>query len=274
MHKTILITGATDGIGLETAKLLVDLGHRVLVHGRNEQKLTRVVDELSRRPGSTSVENFVADLSDFSQVEALASAVLGSQESLDVLINNAGVYATSSPRTKSGLDVRFAVNTIAPYLLTNRLLPILPAHGRIVNLSSAAQSPVDLEALDGTRHLDDGMAYAQSKLGITMWTNYLAREIGSAGPAVIAVNPGSLLATKMVKDAYDVTGSDIRIGADILRRAALDEEFASASGLYYDNDSRRFAPPHPDALDEAKCAEVARSIESVLRPDRRDEESR
>jgi NAD(P)-dependent dehydrogenase (short-subunit alcohol dehydrogenase family) len=268
MTKTILITGSTDGIGLETARALVSLGHHVLLHGRNPKKLDAAERELSALPGGGEVESFAADLSDLAQVEALADAVTDAvtakQARLDVLINNAGVFAVPEPITGDGLDVRFVVNTIAPYVLTRRLLPLLEPSGRVVNLSSAAQSPVDLRALAGELRLSDGPAYAQSKLALTMWSRSMAHDIGDEGPAVIAVNPGSMLGTKMVKQAYGVAGADVGVGAEILRRAALDDDFAKASGSYFDNDSGRFADPHPDALDPRKCAEVVAGVEAVL----------
>lgn len=264
MPKTILITGATDGIGLVTARKLVAEGHRVLVHGRNPDKLADVEKTLSALPDGGPVESYVADLSRMTDVEALAKAVAERHVNLDVLMNNAGVFALRDPATADGLDSRFVVNTIAPYLLTRRLLPLLGPSGRVVNLSSAAQSPVDPEALAGGVGLAEMPAYAQSKLALTMWSRSMALELGEDGPAVIAVNPGSMLGSKMVKEAFGVDGGDLRKGADILTRAALDDEFANASGQYFDNDSGRFASPHPDALDPQKCAEVVNAIEAVL----------
>lgn len=264
MTKTILITGATDGIGLATAKILVSQGHRVLLHGRNPQKLEAVEKSLSALSGGGGVEGYVADLSRMADVELLAQAVAENHAHLDVLINNAGVYNASDPVTSDGLDVRFAVNAIAPYLLTQRLLPLLGTSDRVINLSSAAQSPVNLQALAGQVSLSDGVAYAQSKLALTMWSRSLALALKGDGPAIVAVNPGSLLGSKMVKEAFGVAGSDIRIGAEILTRAALSDEFAAASGQYFDNDIRRFASPHPDALDLHKCEELVSVVESVL----------
>ena len=136
--------------------------------------------------------------------------------------------------------------------------------GRVINLSSAAQSPVNLNALSGSVHLDDSQAYAQSKLGLTMWTFHLSQALKNEGPAIIAVNPASFLASKMVKDAYGVEGNDLRIGADILVRAALSDEFESASGRYFDNDQRRFTSPHPDALDSQKNERLVQAIEAIL----------
>ncbi|MEO0533388.1 MAG: SDR family NAD(P)-dependent oxidoreductase [Cyanobacteria bacterium P01_A01_bin.123] len=261
MSKTILITGSTDGIGLETAKMLASMGHHVLLHGRNPSKLEDAEKTLSA--GGGMVESYVSDLSLMANVETLAKAVAEKHTKLDVLINNAGVYNASDPVTQDGLDIRFAVNTIAPYLLTKRLLPLLGPSGRVVNLSSAAQSPVNPQALTGQVRLSDGAAYAQSKLALTMWSRSLALALKDDGPTIIAVNPGSLLGSKMVKQAFGIAGGDIRIGAEILCRAALTDEFAAASGQYFDNDSGQFASPHPDALDPRKSQEVVSVIETV-----------
>ena len=265
MQKTLLITGATDGIGLETAKMLVSMGHNVLLHGRNPAKLEAVVKELSAMNGEGKLENYLADLSQLAAVEKFAAEVTARHEKLDVLINNAGVFVTPNPVTDDGLDIRFAVNTIAPYLLTQKLLPLMDATGRVVNLSSAAQAPVNLDALAGKGRLSsDGEAYAQSKLALTMWSFDMAATLGSAGPAIIALNPKSFLGSKMVQQAYGAAGHDLRIGADILCSAALSDEFAKASGKYFDNDIGRFSSPHPDALSAAKCKEITAAVEAVL----------
>lgn len=263
MTKTILITGSTDGIGLETAKTLVSQGHTVLLHGRSEAKLDSAAKLLSALPGGTSVETYLADLSDLADVERLAHTVSERHATLDVLVNNAGVFKTPTTTTASGLDVRFVVNTIAPYLLTHRLLPILGAESRVVNLSSAAQAPVDPRALTGEVSIGDMPAYAQSKLAITMWSRVMAQALPN-GPVVIALNPGSLLASKMVKEGFGMAGNDLQIGADIIVRAAVSDEFAAATGTYFDNDSGRFSEPHPDALEPEKCDHIVQTIEALL----------
>lgn len=265
VKKTILITGSTDGIGFEAARKLVGLGHRVLLHGRNEQKLAKAAQALSEELGQGPMETYLADLSSMSEVEALAREVASKHDQLDVLINNAGVLKTREATTPDGLDVRFVVNTIAPYLLTRRLLPLLGSAGRVINLSSAAQAPVSLAALAGQiPRLGDNAAYAQSKLALTMWSGNLARSLEKGGPVIVSVNPGSLLATKMVNEAYGVAGADIGIGANILVRAALDDEFAAATGRYFDNDSGDFALPHPYALNGQKSADLVRVLDELL----------
>ncbi len=262
--KTILITGSTDGIGLETAKMLVSQGHQVLLQGRNPEKLKAVKKTVISLSGGQPIEGYLADLSRMADVERLAKTVIEKHAILDVLINNAGVFNTPHPIAQNGLDVRFAVNTIAPYLLTQRLLPLMDSTGRVINLSSAAQSPVDLKGLAGHVRLSDMAAYSQSKLALTMWSRSMALSLTEDEPAIIAVNPGSMLGTKMVKDAFGVDGGDTRIGAEILTRAVLADEFSAASGQYFDNDSGRFAVPHPDALDAQKSAQVVRAIEVIL----------
>lgn len=258
MTKTILVTGSTDGIGLLTAKTLVEQGHTVLLHGRNPAKLEAAVAEVG-----TDTESFTADLSDLSAVGALAAEIQSRHSRLDVLINNAGVLRAPQTVTSGGLDVRFVVNTLAPYALAQQLLPIIPKDGRIVNLSSAAQARVSLDAMAGRVPLDEMGAYAQSKLALTIWSQEMAKALPD-GPVVVAVNPGSLLASKMVKEGFGIAGNDLQIGADILCRAALDDSFADASGKYFDNDAGGFGAPNAAAMDTAHCTAVMQGIEEIL----------
>ncbi len=258
MTKTILITGSTDGIGLVTATMLNEQGHKVILHGRSADKIAAATAELGG-----DIESFQADLSKISEVKALASAILEKHDTLDALINNAGVLKTPHTKTAEGLDTRFMVNTLAPYALTKALLPIIPKDGRVVNLSSAAQAPVDVNALGDGGALDDMSAYSQSKLAITIWTREMAKTLPD-GPAIIAVNPGSLLASKMVKEGFGIAGSDLRTGAAVLIEAALSDNFADASGRYFDNDAGRFADPHSAALDVSHSADVMSAIKAAL----------
>lgn len=259
MAKTILVTGATDGLGLLTAKKLAAVGHHMLLHGRRPEKLSKAAQEVG---GSNELH--VADLSDPKSVNKMAEAILTGHTTIDVLINNAGVLKTAEAKTETGRDVRFEVNTIAPYLLTQALLPIIPKTGRVVNLSSAAQAPVDANDMRRFRQMADMEAYAHSKLAMTIWSLELANELPN-GPVVVAVNPGSLLATKMVRDGFGVSGKDLSIGADILVRAAVGSDFAVASGKYYDNDVGRFTGPHPAVADETQVSQVMNVLSDIAR---------
>lgn len=258
MTKTILITGATDGIGLLTAQNLAAEGHTILLHGRSAEKLAAAAKQV----GGTT-ETYIADLSRMADVQTLAAEISKAHDQLDVVINNAGVLKAPDAVTQEGFDLRFMVNTFAPYVLTRALLPIIAKDGRIVNLSSAAQAPIDIAAMMGQAPIGDSAAYAQSKLAITIWTQELAKELPD-GPAVIAVNPGSLLASKMVKEGYGIAGNDLSIGADILREAALGASFANATGKYFDNDNSCFAQPHPAASDADHVMAVMQSITDAV----------
>lgn len=254
MTKTILITGATDGIGLLTAQKLAADGHKVLLHGRSNDKLAAAAGAVGDAP-----QTYRADLSKMADVEAMAKAVLADHGRLDVLINNAGVLKAPAAATEAGRDIRFDVNTIAPYILAQRLLAIIPKAGRIVNLSSAAQAGVDLDAMRSFRPMGDMDAYAQSKLAITIWSKGMADALPD-GPVVVSVNPGSLLASKMVKEGFGIAGNDLNIGADILVSASLDDAFAAASGRYFDNDSGAFGPVQAN---EAQVSAVMDTLKEI-----------
>ncbi|MEM1145959.1 MAG: SDR family NAD(P)-dependent oxidoreductase [Pseudomonadota bacterium] len=269
MQKTLLITGATSGIGLEAGKLLAAQGHHLLLHGRNPSKAQSAkaqVEESAAKDGTVAkVSTFVADMSLMSDVESLANAILETGLKVDVLINNAGILKSSIGMTAEGLDLRFATNTFAPVLLTDRLSEALTVDARVVSLSSAAQAPVELAALEGRAQLGDQFAaYAQSKLALTMWSVMMGRQPGNRARTFIALNPGSLLATQMVKDGFGIAGKDASIGSEIIVRTAVSGEFEGASGKYFDNDRGVFSDPHRDALDEGLSNAVLRSISSTL----------
>lgn len=278
MTKTILITGSTDGIGKLTALKLAEAGHQVYLHGRNADKLASVIAEVKAVATGAAVDNingFVADFSDLTDVLKMAAEVNEKLPKLDVLINNAGIYTTASPTTKDGLDVRFVVNYLAPYELTNALLPLLKKSdkARIVNLSSAAQAPISYKAFAGQDRLADKDAYAQSKLALTMWSMDLADTVAADDINVIAVNPGSLLNTKMVDEAYGQHWSSADKGANILTELAISDEFADDTGKYFDNDIKdgvhgdargAFGQPHADALNKEAIAELERQTQTVL----------
>lgn len=254
--KTILITGSTDGIGKIAATELAKQQHRVLLHGRNPEKLANTLSEIKSISGNTEVFAYRADFGDLGSVLRMAEQIRNEQQKLDVLINNAGIFKTNSPLNANGLDIRFVVNYLAPYLLTRELLPLLESgsNSRLINLSSAAQASVSLTALTGKDHLTDQEAYAQSKLALTAWSFAMAQEYEEL--TTIAVNPGSLLNTKMVQEAYGHHWSAAEKGSDLLVALATSAEFDQSSGQYFDNDKGGFGPAHPEAYEAEKTREL------------------
>lgn len=272
MSKHILITGSTDGIGKLASIALAKQGHSVYLHGRNAEKLEQVIAEVKAQSGHDNVGGFVADLSVLANVQTLVEQVNQTLPKLDVLINNAGVFKTNNATTQDGFDVRFVVNYFAPYVLSNGLIPLLEKADapRVINLSSAAQAPVALNALSGQTKVDAQSAYAQSKLALTMWS--FAFSASHPNINTIAVNPGSLLNTNMVKEAYGHHWSSADKGARVLCELAVSDAFAEDSGKYFDNDLSPkqgdelgdFNHAHPDAYDELKIAELIRTTERLI----------
>lgn len=248
MSKTILLTGATDGIGLQLAKKLASEGHFLLLHGRNKEKLSDLKNILLELNKNLEIELLQADLSNLDEVKEMINSVLKIGKNIDVIINNAGIYVTNKPKNPDGYDVRFMVNAVAPYWLTQGLLPLLGEGSRVVNVSSAAQSPVNFDKFLKKGDFSHDEAYAQSKLALILWGIELAEAHKSI--MTVSINPKSFLGSKMVKEAYGREGYDLKFGVDILYKASFSEEFATASGKYYDNDNQCFANPHPFAQDK------------------------
>ncbi|ADY30690.1 SDR family NAD(P)-dependent oxidoreductase [Cellulophaga lytica] len=250
--KHILITGSTDGIGKLLALRLAKEGHYIAIHGRSESKLTLTLKEIKEQANTDNVIGFLADFSDLNDVKKMASEVILKMPKIDVLVNNAGVLISNGKSTTT--DIRLLVNYFAPYVLTNGLLANLKASDapRIVNLSSAAQSTVNIQALEGKTSLGANEAYAQSKLALTMWSFYLAVQEPSI--TVVAVNPGSLLNTKMAKEAYGQHWSPADKGVDILYDLSMTD--LAKTGKYFDNDKGTYASAHSDAYDTNKIEKL------------------
>jgi len=256
VKKNILITGSTDGIGKLAAIRLAKDGHQIYLHGRNEEKLEKVVQEIRQYSRNQEIKGFTADFSNLSAVEGMAVEVLESVPSLDVLVNNAGVFKSPVDQVEGGYDIRLVVNYLAPHLLTHQLITLLQKSKtpQIINLSSAAQAPVSTAFLKGGTQIGTQAAYAQSKLAITMWSFHLAKQYPEI--CTIALNPGSLLNTNMVREAYGKFWSPAEKGGDIIYDLVSKEEHLNDSGKYYDNDSGRFTQAHGDAYNENKIKEL------------------
>ena len=190
--RTALITGSTGGIGKATALGLAALGAHVLITGRDRRRAEAAAREISTAGGQVDV--FVADLSSQSEVRRLADEVLGSSPRIDVLVNNVGGYWNSRHVTVDGIELTFALNQLAPYLLTHLLLDRLKqsAPARVVTVSSNAQAMgrIDFDDLQGRRSYSGARAYNQSKLANLLFTYELARRLRGTGVTANAVHPG------------------------------------------------------------------------------------
>ncbi|WP_430425817.1 SDR family NAD(P)-dependent oxidoreductase [Maribacter litoralis] len=260
--KHILITGSTDGIGKLLALRLAKEGHFVAIHGRSETKLNTTLSQIRNESKNDNVIGFLADYSDLSDVKKMAAEVSEKMPNIDVLVNNAGIFNSKIDSTPSGIDIRLVVNYLAPYQFTNAILPLIKKAEapRIVNLSSAAQSSVSFAALKGEASLGVNEAYAQSKLALTMWSFDLAAK--ESNILVVAVNPGSLLNTKMAHEAYGQHWSPAEKGVDILYDLSMTD--LAKTGQYFDNDKGSYATAHPDAYNSEKIKELLKTTDQLI----------
>jgi NAD(P)-dependent dehydrogenase (short-subunit alcohol dehydrogenase family) len=253
-EQTILVTGATDGLGRALARELAARGATVLLHGRTKARLEDTRREIVEATGSDRLHTYLADLASLEQVRRLGREVGGDQERLDVLVNNAGIGG-DGPRQQSadGHELRLAVNYLAPFLLTELLLPLLrrSAPARIVNVASVGQVPIDFDDVMLERHYDALRAYRQSKLAQIMFTFELAERLRAAGESGVTVNalhPATLMNTKMALETFGYAMSTIEDGVEATLRLAVAPELEGVSGRYFDRlDDARANPQAYDA---------------------------
>ncbi|WP_316743534.1 SDR family NAD(P)-dependent oxidoreductase [Streptomyces sp. MK7] len=259
---TVLITGATSGLGRYVAFELVRSGHVVLAHGRDPGRTERLVEEL-RAEGEAA--GFVADLASLAQVRELGAEVAQAYPGLDVLVNNAGVGSggPDSAREVSGdgHELRLAVNYLAPVVLTRSLLPVLRrnAPARIVNVGSAGQEPLDFADPELTRGYTGVAAYCRSKFALAAHTFSLAEELAGTGVAVNVLHPATYMDTSMVRAAGIEPWNTVADGAPgVLALATRD----LGSGRYFDG--TRPARAHQGAYDPEVRARLAAVTEQLL----------
>jgi NAD(P)-dependent dehydrogenase (short-subunit alcohol dehydrogenase family) len=261
--QTILITGATDGIGEETARQLAGMGARIFLHGRNPDKAARVREDIVLTTGNDAVEILLADLQSMDQVRRLAEEIQSRTDRLDVLINNAGVYMPEYVQTPDGFEMTFAVNHLAPFLLTHLLLDLLKASApaRIININSVAHGSarVDLENLNAEKKFHPWGAYCLSKLGNLLFTFKLARHLEGTGVTVNALHPGTIN-TKMLSQ-IGLEGKPVARGAETPVYLASDPEAANITGEYFSQ--KRIAQPSETSQDpelQEKFWEISREM--------------
>ena len=229
--KVCLVTGATDGIGKVSARVLAEKGAKVIIVGRNPEKSTTVLAELKSSSGNKNIDLLMADLAVMQEVRDLAEQVISHYDRLDILLNNAGGYFAKHELTSDGLERTFALNHMSYFLLTNKLMELLKssAPARIVNVSSDAHYGIDMEFenLNGEQEYKAWKAYQKSKLANVLFTYELLKKV----PADITVNclhPG-FVATNFGHNNGGFFGPVLKIAQRI---SAIDPEEGAKTSIF------------------------------------------
>jgi NAD(P)-dependent dehydrogenase (short-subunit alcohol dehydrogenase family) len=277
--KVVAITGANTGIGLATATALARRGATVLACGRDDAKLERARASIQTANPGARVETLTADLARIDQVRGLAAAISERTDRLDVLINNAGVGVDRRIETEDGLELTFAVNVMAPYLLATSLRPLLEASApaRIVTVSSAVHTSVatlDLDDLQSTKSYRWSDVYARAKLASILVSNELARRLDGTGVTSNALHPG-VIATDFGGDG-DLRGGNALLfrvlkwflpgpeaGARTSLHLATSPELEGVSGRYFDGGAEK--APSALAQDASLGQELWERLERISR---------
>jgi NAD(P)-dependent dehydrogenase (short-subunit alcohol dehydrogenase family) len=244
----ILITGATDGLGRAVAERLAAHGSRLLLHGRDQERLAATARSIADATGNEAISTHRADLASLDEVRALAADVRSSTTELRVLINNAGIGSgkpelTTRQESRDGHELRFAVNYLAGFLLTQLLLPLLrpSAPARIVNVASIGQAPIDFDDVMLELQYDGARAYSQSKLAQIMYGFELAERLASDEVTVNSLHPGTYMPTKIVLDQIGHSIDSLETGVESTIRLATAPELAAVSGRFFDRESDALA---------------------------------
>ena len=235
-NKVVLVTGATDGIGKQVALDLASLGAHVFIHGRNAEKAEKVRQEIIQKTGNPRVDVLIADFQSLKQVRKMAADLHQQTRRLDVLINNAGIFMNKRRLSTDGYEMTFAVNHLAPFLLTNLLLDLLhnaePA--RIITVSSSGHKLVYLNPLNlqGKSFYWGWVAYCRSKLLNMLFTLELSELLKGTSVVTNAVHPG-VVKTRLLKSAGVSSSLSVAEGAQPIVRLASAPEFGNVSGKYF-----------------------------------------
>jgi NAD(P)-dependent dehydrogenase (short-subunit alcohol dehydrogenase family) len=262
-EQTILVTGATSGLGLALAQALAKQGATLLLHGRDGKRGLATLGEIKQQTGNEKLRFYQADLASLRQTSDLARQVTTEHQRLDVLVNNAAVgfgkEGAKRETSQDGYELRFAVNYLAPYLLVEGLLPLLKdsTPARIVNVASVGQSPLDFEDLMFEDGYSGVTAYRRSKLAMIAWTFDLAARLARSGVTANTLHPASLMPTKMVLESGWNVMSTLEEGLEATIRLVVDPALDGVTGKYFDG--LREAKANPQAYD----LEVRRQLAAV-----------
>jgi len=249
--KTVLITGATDGIGKATALELVRKGARVIIHGRNYQKAWAVADWIFDQTGKRVLDIMTADFSSLLDVRRLADEICDKDADIQILINNAGVYLDRRVITADGNELTFQVNYLAPFLLTLLLENLLKENrpSRVINVTSTLHIDAKLrfENLRGEEFYEGHEAYGTSKLALSLFTLELAERWSRTGVEVYHLHPGGV-STKLLRAGFGTGGITPEEGARTSVHLALAPRLPQKSGRYFSR--QRVAEPDPRVFDD------------------------
>ena len=254
--KTVLVTGSTDGLGKEVARQLGALGAFVIVHGRNQERGQEVVRSI-KAAGVGDAAFHRADLASLSGVAALAEKIMETYDRLDVLVNNAAAVSGDQRQTSAdGYELAFAVNYLAHFMLTYRLLPLLEASApaRIVNVSSMGQTPIDFADVMMEHGYNPGDAYRRSKLAQIMFTIDLAAELDANHVTVNSLHPARSMNTARVLNGGLQPLSSVEEGAEATMQLAVSPALVGRSGLYFNGLNE--AKANSQAYDTAARAQL------------------
>jgi NAD(P)-dependent dehydrogenase (short-subunit alcohol dehydrogenase family) len=272
---TILITGATDGLGRGVAQRLAADGARLLLHGRDPDRLASTAREIRDATGNERLTTHRADLASLDEVRALADDVQRSTDALHVLINNAGIGTgrpdkTTRQESRDGLELRLAVNYLAPFLLTQRLLPLLrrSAPARVVHVASLGQAPVDFGDVMLRRAYSGGRAYNQSKLAQITSGFELAARLPADEVTVNSLHPATYMPTKIVLEQAGHSIDSLEEGVDATVRLATAPDLEGVTGRFFDRQAEARADAQAYDAD-ARRRLWDRSLELTGAPDAR-----
>ncbi|HVC26972.1 MAG TPA: SDR family oxidoreductase [Nitrososphaerales archaeon] len=257
--KTCLVTGANSGLGRETALALARMKANVVMVCRDKGKGDAARREISKESGNESVDLLLCDLSSLAEVRTLAAEVRNRYGKLHVLVNNAGLFSFSG-KTPDGFETTFAVDYLAPFLLTNLLLELLKASApsRIVNVSSVAHfsGHIDFDAIRRGGGVTGWGAYSNSKLALVMFTYELARRLQGTGVTANCLHPGGV-ATNIWRIPAALTRPFLKSakeGAQTSIYLASSPDVESASGKYFENEKEKKSSE--ESYDEKKALEL------------------
>jgi NAD(P)-dependent dehydrogenase (short-subunit alcohol dehydrogenase family) len=233
--RVILVTGATDGLGQRVAERLASPEVLLLVHGRDRARGLAVVAAIEAAGGSAIFHE--VDFASLDTVRRMAETIAAAHPWIETVINNAGIALASGPRrlSKDGHELTFAVNYLAPFLLTRLLRPCLGGEypSRIINVASAGQRPIDFADVMLKRGYDGMRAYCQSKLADIMFAFDLAQEFAGSNITAASLHPSTYMDTGMVRAAGITPLSSVETGADAVL-ALVNKPSAAISGRYFD----------------------------------------